>query len=155
MQTHSDWYTRTEKELSPYQDRLSKKEYKKYKIALLLRVASRVDSFSAACGECQMLQPEITRLAEELGNLIQMPGKEGRKNHNNTINSIIKHLQKEHKLVSEGHYLGIGMAIGAGIGTALGAALGNTGAGSGLGTALGVAIGAYLNKKAKDEDRVI
>ncbi|MFC1932031.1 glycine zipper family protein [Chloroflexota bacterium] len=155
MEVQSDWYNRIIKEISPYQDTLSKKDYKKYKVDLLLRVARRIDDFSSTCGECQLFQAEITSLAQGLGNLVQLPGKEERKRYFKTINNIIKHLQKQHKLVTKGQYIGIGLAIGAGIGVALGAALDNPGIGPGIGTALGLAIGAALDNKAKKEDRVI
>ena len=84
-----------------------------------------------------------------------MPDKERRKSYLKTINNIVKHLQKQHKLVTEGQYIGIGLAIGVGIGTALGVALDNTGVGTAIGTALGVAIGSYMDRKAKEEGRVI
>ena len=60
MEIHSDWYNRIDNQINSYKDTLSKKEYKKYKLELLLRIAGRVDSFSAICGECQIFQPEIT-----------------------------------------------------------------------------------------------
>ena len=155
MESHSDWYNRIVREINLYQDTLSKKNYKKYKLDLLLRVAKRVEDFSAYCGECQIFQSEITRLTKDLGNLIQIPNREERKSHLKTINSIVKHLQKQHKLVSEWQYIGIGLAIGAGIGTALGVALDNPGIGPALGTGIGLAIGSYMDKKAKREGRVI
>ena len=155
MEVPSDWYDKIVKEISLHKDTLSKKDYKKYKLDLLLRVAKRVDDFSAICGECQMSQPEITSLTQGLGNLLQMPSKEERKSYFKTINNIIKHLQKQHKLVTKGQYMGIGVAIGAGVGVALGAALDNPGIGPALGTALGVAIGIAMDAKAKKEDRVI
>ena len=62
LEVHSDWYDRIAKEISPYKDSLSKKDYKKYKLDLLLRVTKRVGDFSSACGECHLFQPEITRL---------------------------------------------------------------------------------------------
>jgi len=84
-----------------------------------------------------------------------MPNKERRRSYLKQISVIVKHLQKQHKLVTEGYYMGIGLAIGAAIGVALGAALGNPGIGPGIGVALGVAIGGYLDRKAKKEGRVI
>ena len=155
MEAHSEWYNRTVKEISPYKDTLSKKDYKKYKLDLLLRLAKRVEEFYSYCGECQTFQGEITRLAQELSLLIQMPSKESHRSYNKAISNIVKHLQKTHKLVSAGHYMGIGLAIGVGIGTAIGAALGNPGIGPAIGTAIGLAIGSYLDKKAKKEGRVI
>ena len=154
MEAHSRWYDDISKEISLHQDILSRKDAKKYKLDLLLRVAKRVDSFSAECGQCQMLQPDITQLTQDLGYIVQA-SKEKRKSYFKMLNNIAKHLQKHHKLVSEGHYIGIGMAIGIGIGTALGAIFENPGAGTGIGTAVGLAIGGYLDKKAKKEGRVI
>jgi len=127
---------------------------------LLLRIAKRVDEFSSYCGECQTFQGEINRLTQDLNYAAQVStsvqmSKEEHKSYFKTINTITKHLQKQHKLVTEGHYIGICMAIGTGIGVALGAALGNPGVGPGIGIAIGVAIGAYLDKKAKKEGRVI
>ena len=155
METHSNWYNRIIKKISSYKDTLSKKDYKKYKLDLLMRVARRVDGFSAYCGQCQLFQQDITGLTTELGLLTQMPSKEGVKSYSKKISSMVKHLQKQHKLVSEGHYMGIGAGMGVAIGTALGAAMDNTGAGTGIGTTIGIAVGSYLDNKAKKEDRII
>ena len=156
MEAQGEWYNHTVKEINLHKEYFSKKNSKKYKLDLLLRLAKRVDDFSAICGACQAYKEEITRLVGELGNLVQLPdSKEQRKSYNKAIKTIIEHLKKEHKLVSEGYYLGIGMAIGAGVGTALGIALGNPGVGPGLGVGIGFAIGGYLDKKAKKEGRVI
>jgi len=154
MEVHSKWYDGIVKEINLHKDLLSHKDQKKYKLDLLLRITERVDTFSSECGECQMLQPDITQLTQDLGYIVHTP-KEKRKSYFKTINNIIKHLQKQHKLVNEGHYIGIGMAIGAGIGTALGAIFENPGVGTGIGTAVGLAIGTYLDKKAKKEGRII
>ena len=90
-----------------------------------------------------------------MGNLIQIPNKENRKSYLKQIKSLVKHLQKEHKLVTEGQYMGIGLAIGVGIGAAVGAALDNPSIGTAIGVAIGIAIGRYLDTKAKKEGKVI
>ncbi len=155
MEAHSNWYDKTTKEINLYKDTLNKKDHKKYRLDLLQRVVKRVDGFSTTCGQCQLFQQDITGLTTELGLLTQMPRKEGVKSYLRKINDIVKHLQKQHKLVNEGQYMGIGLAIGVGIGTALGAIFDNTGVGTGIGTAIGIAIGAYLDRKAKKEGRII
>jgi len=154
MEAHSDWYNRTAKVINLHKDTFSKKDSKKYKLDLLLRLVRRVDDFSATCGECQMFQPEITKLAEGLYYTFNMP-KEESKSYSKTISDITKHLKKQHKLVSEGQYMGIGIAIGVGIGTALGAIFDNPGAGTPIGIAIGFAIGRYMDNKAKKEGKVI
>ena len=104
-----------------------------------------------------MFQQEITTLTQDLGYLIQIPNpnKKERRRYSKKIDSLVKHLQKQHKLVTEGHYMGIGLAIGVGIGAVIGAALGNPGIGTPIGVGIGLAIGSYLDKKAKKEGRVI
>jgi hypothetical protein len=154
MEVHSRWYNDTLKEINLHKDILGKKESKKYKLDLLLKIAGRVDNFFSQCGECQIFQQDITQLTQDLGYLAQW-SREKRKGYFKKISTITKHLQKQHKLVAEGHYIGIAIAIGVAIGAGLGAALDNPGIGPGIGIALGLAIGAYLDNKAKKEDRVI
>ncbi len=154
MKAHNDWYDSIGKEISFHKVALSEKDYKKYKLDLLLRMAKRVADFSPECGECQTFQPEITKLTQDVSNLSLM-SKESRKSYFKTISKITKHLQKHHKLVTGGQYLGIGMVIGAGIGIALGASLENSGVGVALGITIGVAVGSALDAKAKKQGRVI
>ena len=155
MEAHSNWYERTVKEISLHKDSLSKKDAKKYKLDLLLRIARRVDDFSATCGECQTFKQEITVLTGALGNLIQIPNKENRKSYLKQIKSLVKHLQKEHKLVTEGQYMAMWSGIGPALGIAFGAALDNIGIGVAIGVVIGLAIGRYMDNKAKKEGRVI
>ena len=68
---------------------------------------------------------------------------------------MIGHLRKQHKLVTQGYYMGIGVAIGSGIGVALGAVMDTVGSGIPIGIGIGVAIGAALDAKAKKEGKVI
>ena len=159
MEAHSDWYNRIDSEISQYLYTLSKKDAKKYKLDLLRRIAGRVDGFAGYCGECQAFKSEISGLLQELSLLIQMPSKEGAKKHTRSINNIVNHLKKVHKLVGKGHYMGIGtgigMAIGAGLGRAIEAAVGFSGIGTAVGIAMGIVIGRYLDKKADREGKVI
>jgi len=154
-EARSKWYDRTAAEINIYKDTADKKVSKKYKLDLLLRVAGRVDDFAPYCGECQMFQQEVTSLAQDLGNLMQLPGKERRKSHIKKIDDIVKHLKKEHKLVTEGYYRGMGMIIGPAISTGIGVAFENLSIGVAAGIAIGLAIGSYLDKKAEKEGRVI
>ena len=158
MENYNDWYKDIVKEIDKHKDKFSKRDYKKYKLDLLLRVAKRVASFSADCVECQNFQGEITKLAEDLGNLVQA-SKEERKSYFKMINSILKHLRECHKLIDEGENVGIwiaiGIPIGAGIGVAIGAGSDNIGVGIAIGVGIGIAIGSYLDAKAKKEGKVI
>lgn len=159
MEVGSQWYNRIASEISQYTISPGNKEVKKYKLDRLLRVARRVDDFSQTCSDCQMHRNEIEGYVKEMGLLIQSPDKEQLKKYNKTIYEIIEHLKKVHNLVDKGHYvgigIGIGMALGAGIGAALGVAFDNPSIGTGIGVVLGAVVGAYLDRKAREEGRVI
>ncbi|MFC1903282.1 hypothetical protein ACFLXJ_06355 [Chloroflexota bacterium] len=155
MEIRSRWHEDTAKSINSYKDSLDKKEIKKYKLDLLLRIAGRLAEFSPECGQCQILQQEITVFVQELGYLIQSPQKEGRKRYFRAINRIIQHFQHEHKLVKSGQYVGLWMAIGSGIGVAIGAGMGSVGGGIPIGVAIGTGIGMMLDAKAKKEGKVI
>jgi len=155
MEVHNAWYDKISKEISLHQDNLSKKEAKKYKLDLLLRVAKRVADFSPECGGCQLFQQEITTFTQDLGNLVQMTDKRKRQSYLKTINKTVKHLQSEHKLITKGQNFGLWIAIGSGIGVALGAGMDNVAGGIPIGIGIGTAIGIALDAKAKKEDRVI
>ncbi len=151
---HQRWYENTEKAIGSYKDSLTPKEVKKYKLDRLLRIARRVADFSDECGQCQVFQPDITQLVQELGMLSRRP-KDARRAHAKKMKLVVRHLQSRHKLIAEGHYRNLGMAIGSGVGVGIGIALDTIGAGTGIGTGLGMAIGASLDAKAKKEGRVI
>jgi hypothetical protein len=155
MNVRSDWLNNIQKQIDLQRDTLSEKDYKKYKLRLLLCIAERVDQFYPTCGQCQIFQQDISTIVQDIGNLTQFTDKTRQKSYFKTIDNISKHLQKQHKLVNEGYYLSIGMAIGSGIGVALGAALEKFGGGLPIGVGIGIAIGAALDAKAKKESRIL
>ncbi|MFC1912045.1 hypothetical protein ACFLXG_02675 [Chloroflexota bacterium] len=155
MNSKSNWYDNIAKQVNQLQVTLSEKDYEKYKLGLLLCVAERVAEFSPECGQCQIFQQDISALTQDVGNIIQLADKDKRKTHLKTINRIIGHLQKQHKLVTKGYYMGIGMVFGSAIGVTLGAAMDFFGSGIPIGIGVGMAIGAALDAKAKKEGRVI
>ena len=155
----SNWYQRVATDIEMYQTRLGDKEAKKYKLDMLMRIARRVGEFQQTCGECEDDVQVINNLVNEMAMQVQIPSKQGMKSHVKAVDVMVEHMKKGHGLVDKGHYLGmgigIGLAIGAGIGGALGAALDNPGIGTGFGIAIGVAIGTFLDRRAKQEGRVI
>ncbi len=154
MEAHHHWYDDTSQAISSYKDSWSKKDARKYKLDLLLRVARRVAAFSPECGQCQIFQQEITRLIQDLGNLSLLP-KGARQSYSKTIKNMVKHLQSQHELIAAGHNVGIWIATGTGIGVAIGVGMDNVGGGIPIGIAIGVAIGSALDARAKKEGKVI
>ena len=159
MEIGSQWYNRIATEVSQYGLTLGPKDAKKYRVDQLRRIAKRIDDYSGICAECQAYQAEITRLVKELGLITQMPDRDKLKKYMQSIERITEHLKKEHHLVDKGHYMGIGigigMAIGGGLGSALGAGFDNPGVGIGIGVGVGLLIGVLLDKRARDEGKVI
>ncbi len=152
---HSSWYDGIIKQIETLKETLDGHTYRRYKINMLQCLSNRIEHFSSECGQCQMFKQDITTLVQDVSNFAQIPNREGRKQYFRSMNSIVGHFQKQHKLVTEGYYIGIGMAIGTGIGVAIGTAMGNIGSGIPIGVGIGVAIGTALEVKAKKEDRIL
>ena len=155
MSNKSDWLDDINGQITLYKDTLTEKEYKKYKLHLLSCLAERVAQFSHKCGQCQMFRQDISTLVQDVGNIIHLTDKQRQKAYFKSMDKIANHLQKQHKLVNEGYYMGIGIAIGSGLGFALGAAFKQFGGGIPIGVGIGLAIGAALDAKAKKEDRIL
>lgn len=160
MESPGDWYDGVVGQVGRYKAILSQKDYRKHRLDLLVRVAKRAASFSPTCGECQNSQQEITMLAKDLGFLLHSP-KENRKSRAKVLKIIVKHLQKHHKLATEGQNRSMGMMIGVGIGAGIGAGVSAAfdtsynGIAVVLGLFIGGGIGRVLDAKAKREGRLI
>jgi hypothetical protein len=154
METYDTWLNNTLEAFAAYNQTLNKKDTKKYKLDSLTRVTKRIADLSKECGECQKFQGDISKLTQDLGGLVQS-SKEEKKNYDRKVKEITSHLQKQHKLVAEGTYVGFGIALGPAIGVALGSAQGNVGTGIGIGVGIGVAIGSALEVKAKKDGKII
>lgn len=155
METHSNWHDDITKQIIMLKETLGTLNYKRYKIDMLQCLTNRIDQFSSECGKCQIFKQDITTLAQDVSNVSQMPTREGRKKYFKSMNSIIGHLQRQHKLVAEGYYIEIGMIFGTSIGVAMGVATDNIGSGIPIGVGIGIAIGAALDAKARKEDRIL
>src|SRR4030042_4615528 len=155
MTNKNDWLDGIKNQINLLKGTLSERAYKKYKLRLLLCIAARVAQFYDECGICQLFQQGISALIQDTGDLVQFADKERQKSYFKSMDKIINHLQKQHKLVPEGYYMVMGIAIGTGFGVALGTALQQVGAGIPIGVGAGIAIGAALDAKAKKEGRIL
>jgi len=71
------------------------------------------------------------------------------------MSQIETHLQKKHKLITEGSNTSFWMIIGMALGITFGASYENLGIGIAVGMAIGIAIGGLLDYKAQKGGRVI
>jgi len=139
LSTPSNWYDGIAKQIDLIGEALNRRNYRKHKIETLRCLAHRIDQFSPECGQCQMFKQDISTMVQDVSSISRITTKESKKRYFGSIKSIIGHLQREHKLVTEGYYTGLGIAIGSGLGVAIGTAMDNVGSGIPIGVGVGLA----------------
>jgi hypothetical protein len=147
------WYNDISQSIESIRASLEPSEIKDFHIDKLVKLALHIDSFNE-CADCLNLKLEIEKLVAQLRSAGRM-NKEQRRSYLGRMECMVSHLQKKHKLISEGQNLAIWLSIGTALGLVLGGAFGSTTIGIPLGIALGVGIGAALDAQAKKEGRVI
>ena len=160
MSSDSGWYSGIVQKINGLKNTLDQKDYRRFRLDSLSSVAQRIDQFSSECTQCMSFREDVDRLTNNAGGLAQADDKERRKSYlsdaNKIMNKMIGHLQKQHKLVADGYYIGMLMALGAAFGLTVGAvAFDNQSIGIAIGVGVGVAIGAALDAKARKEDRIL
>ena len=124
------------------------------KLDLLERIYKRLYSFD--CNECNKYLNELDDQVRELRNKRGLLDKEELKQHTKKIEAMKLHLQKDHKLVPEGHYTSIYISIGVSLGLIFGLTLfHNLALGLPIGMAVGVGVGSGLDADAKKKGKVI
>ena len=72
MSNKNDWLDDIKRRINLLKDTLSERNYKKYKLRLLLCIAERVTQFYHECGQCQIFQQDISTLSQDVSNLIHL-----------------------------------------------------------------------------------
>lgn len=149
------------REIVDIKKKVEPKRAKQFSLDLTEKIVHRLSSFA----ECQECQEYMNTLEKDLSQIIQsleISQNPTLKKFNMDLKEITTHLQKEHKLVTEGYYSGVYMSIGLALGLPIGLAfaqmLGNTAymsIGLPIGLAIGLSIGSGLDAKAKKEGHVI
>ena len=151
MTPASEWYTDISNQICAL--KLSPRNYRRYRVAELLRLAAKVDALAASCPECRRLKSAITGLARDLGRLPLSPGQE--EAYYNALNTSFFHLKEIHGMTSTGNntilWLGLGLVVGAGVGYLLESLM----AGIAIGAIAGIIIGGILDFIASRRQRVI
>jgi hypothetical protein len=179
MNGSSDWYNGVVKKISGLKDSLVPVDSPWYKFVSdtstpatrlepLLSVARRIDQFSPDCTQCQIFRDDIDKLMTNAPETVQQ-GEKGLvqsflKDIDQTINKVGRHLQKEHKLVNGGYYKSLFFSLGIIIGM-ISYYLSRYLSPESyfhyffwwplIGMGLGWVVGAFLDYRAKKEDRVL
>ena len=128
----------------------------KLNLAKCERIVEKLDSFSVSCEECQQLLLELKNHFIQLKENVNQIEDTELKQHKQLINHIVSHLQKTHKMVAEGYYLGLFLSLGLIMGIVFGLTIfKNIGLGIPIGMCMGVAIGAGMDADAKKKGNTI
>ena len=81
MSDKNHWLNDITNQIELLKDTLGEKDYRKYKLQLLLCLAERVTQFYDVCSQCQTFRQDISELVQYIGSYIQLSDKEGRKSY--------------------------------------------------------------------------
>jgi len=133
---------------------LDKEIYEKFNIDSMERVIDKINAFKSDCDMCKELDHDMESLCNQVSRIPKMSKVESKK-FNEDLIKIKKHLVTKHKQAYEGQYILTFFALGVGLGVAFGNAYGNLGVGIAIGIAVGMAVGNALDKKARQDNRVV
>ena len=142
--------------LEQLKNELSEKNAKRLNIHLFERLIKRLESFSENCTECKDYIEAVNVHIEDLINKQNQIETQDSKAHRQMVSRIISHLQKEHKLVTEGYYAGAYMSMGISFGLIFGLVIfDNMTLWLSVGLCLGLAIGSGKDADAKKKGLII
>ncbi|KTB47503.1 glycine zipper family protein [Dehalogenimonas alkenigignens] len=121
---------------------------------MVVRIDRRLGGLANACTDCPGHHAAVGSLLEKIESVDSWSIDEW-KVYYRSLDAIITHLKRAHRLAEEGDGLGAGMVVGAGIGTVAGLVFGNIGVGLALGSAIGLFLGAIGDAIAHKQGRVI
>lgn len=167
---NSNWETEIIKEIQQLSNDLSESEKKKYQIELLERLIRRIEKFSYGdCSKCEKYKEDIKNIMNQIKDIRKGSIKE----YNRNLKSILNHMKEEHGLHTvnekQEELMHLGLSFGLGIGTGLGLILVlvigaapfelgipiGSGLGMVIGMSLGMSIGSNMDKKNREEGRII
>jgi hypothetical protein len=104
MAALGNWLDRVVRQIEQAEGRLTPSDWRRLKLALLLRSARRVAAYSAECATCHALQGHI----EDTAALLAAPGRPDQMDLSTqlaSVTEVARHLRLAHGLVVEQHYV--------------------------------------------------
>ena len=150
MPENENWADRVTAQISTAGAVMEESDVKELQLARLVKITRRIGDFTG-CGDCRSLRTGIEELVNLLGHKLN---REEKRDYLGRLHLIMKHLHREHNLISEGQNLAIGMSAGIAVGMVTGSVFGNPGVGI-AGLMAGLAIGAWLDSRARKTGQVI
>lgn len=135
------WYRKIEQAIEDRRESFTDKQWAKFRIDELLRVANRVREFSDGCETCRDFQHTLTRLEEEFQ---ELPGSKAQRQYQgDQLLEIEEHFAKAHRIALPRFYLRKRLKLGLVVG-AVGGFIGLLVVGNLLLFPLGIVVGAIL-----------
>ncbi len=113
------WFRKLEAAVEAQREALTAKQWTKYRIDYVLKVANRIREFSESCEVCQGYQHTLTRLEEEFP---ELPGSKAQRQYQGAqLRRIEEHFVVAHRLAPPGFFLrkwlrtGVFVGLGAGL----------------------------------------
>ena len=142
------------KDLRRLQRKVGEKQAKRLNLELLHRAAKRIGDFAGDCRQCKEYLQQLDSHVDTLKNLQGELDRATARKHQRLIQGIVAHMQRKHRLVAEGYYLGVYLSMGIGLGFALGITLfNNVIIGLAVGIAGGIALGSARDRRASRKER--
>lgn len=143
------------REIKSIQEKIGARQALKLELKQLERLIARLGQFSEECEECQTFLSEIAIHTERLKKSKGTLEKPDLQEFKRISRKIASHLRRKHKLVSRGHYSGIGISIGMLLAIPVAFFTRNTLAGFFVGVCAGTLIGTKLDSNANKKGLVI
>lgn len=142
------------REVELIKNKLTQKDIKKMRLGLLESIVIKADELSVECNDCKEFLNYLEGFVTEFSNKSELDANIF-KEYNLKLKAIITHLNKRHKLVTEGFYVAIYMPLGMSMGVAMGVVFDNIAIGISLGMAIGLVIGSAMDSDAKKKNLTI
>lgn len=142
-------------EIAALKKKLQPKEIKRLQLELLERVLKRLADFGDECQQCKEYKATLEEQILNLNKSVDTSQTYDAKSYQSTLRVTLVHLQRKHKLITEGTYIGMYMSIGIALGMPLGLAMGNISIGLPIGMVIGMAIGSSFEADAKKKGLMI
>ena len=162
MEKNDNWLEKIEKIVAGHRFLFGMLDPADNPMDTLVRVARRINEYSSNCIYCEEYKEVIENITLNFDTLKNLSTSE-RKQPFKKLKPVIRHLQKEHKLVVHNQYTKIGMVVGLAAGAVLGLIAGSIFKNSHIGIILGMLIGFFsgmkiggsLDSSAKNDKRFI
>ena len=146
MEENVNWLEKIENEVARHRFLFGMFDPADNPMNTLVRVARRINEYSSNCIYCEEYKKEIENITLNFDTLKNLPTSK-RKRPFRKLKPVIRHLQREHKLVVHDQYAKTGMVVGLAAGAVLGLVVGIVLKNHHIGIILGMLIGLFTGMK--------